>query len=203
MIRVRYSLLLAALLSMSSAAVRAAPHDGSHDFDFTFGTWSEHSRRLMHPLSGSDDWVEWDGRTVVRKIWDGRANMAEYKGATPSGPLELIALRVYNPASRQWSLNFATSKVGKLNDISGVGEFKDGRIDFYDQETLSGRAILVRFSVYGTGPNTHVSEQAFSADGGKTWEVNWINRYTLENRNTEPEEDATEVRREGRSGSKS
>jgi len=189
MTRVRYSLLLTALLSISPD-VRAAPHDGSHDFDFTFGTWSEHSRRLMHPLSGSNDWVEWDGRTVVRKIWGGRANMAEYKGVTPSGPLELIALRVYNPAARQWSLNFASFKVGKLNDISGVGEFKDGRIDFYDQEPLNGRAILVRFSVYSTGPSTHVSEQAFSADGGKTWEVNWINRYTLENRNTQPEEDA-------------
>src|SRR5258708_3047348 len=118
---------LASLLSMT-AAPHADSHDGSHDFDFTFGTWSEQSRRLLHPLSGSNEWVEWDGRTVVRKIWDGRANMAEFKGVTPSGPLELIALRVYNPTSRQWSLNFATSKVGKLGDVAGVGEFKDGRI---------------------------------------------------------------------------
>ena len=188
---------LAALLSMSSAA-RGDSHDGSHDFDFTFGTWTEHSRRLLHPLSGSNEWVEWDGRTVVRKIWDGRANMAEFKGVTPSGPLELIALRVYNPTSRQWSLNFATLKVGKLGDVPGVGEFKDGRIDFYDQEPLNGRAILVRFSVYSTGANTHVSEQAYSADGGKTWEVNWVNRYTLESRNTEPEGDRAALREEGR-----
>jgi hypothetical protein len=112
--------------------------------------------------------------------------MAEFKGDTPSGPLELIALRVYNPTSRQWSLNFATSRVGKLGDVPSVGEFKNGRIDFYDQEPLNGRAILVRFSVYSTGPHTQISEQAFSADGGKTWEVNWVNRYTLESRNTEP-----------------
>jgi hypothetical protein len=141
----------------------------------------------MHPLTGSKDWVEWDGRTVVRKIWGGRANMAELKAMGPSGPLELIALRIYNPATGQWSTNFATSNVGKLNDIPGVGQFKDGRIDFYDQEPFNGRAILVRFSVYSTGPTTQVSEQAFSADGGKTWETNWINRYTLVNRNTEPE----------------
>jgi hypothetical protein len=161
-------------------------HDGSHDFDFGFGTWKEHSRRLLHPLTGSNEWVEWDGRTVVRKIWGGRANMAELKAETPSGPLDLIALRVYNPASHQWSINFATSRVGKLNDIAAVGEFKDGRIDFYDQEPFNGRSILLRFSVYSTGPTTQVSEQAFSADGGKSWEVNWINRYTLESRNTEP-----------------
>ncbi len=172
----------------ASAATPSAVRDGSHDFDFTFGTWSEHSRRLLHPLTGSNDWVEWDGRTVVRKIWGGRANMAELKGITPSGPLELIALRVYNPTSQQWSVNFATSGTGKLGDNPSIGEFKDGRIDFYDQEPFNGRAILVRFSVYSTGPDTHISEQAFSADGGRTWEVNWINHYTLQSRDTEPQE---------------
>jgi hypothetical protein len=176
-------------LVSTSPAATVPPRDGSHDFDFTFGSWTEHSRRLLHPLTGSTEWAEWDGRTVVRKIWGGRANMAEFTGVTPSGPLELIALRVYNPATGQWSVNFATSAVGRLSDTPGVGEFKDGRIDFYDQEPLDGRAILVRFSVYGAGPDTHVSEQAFSADGGTTWEVNWINRYTLESRDTEPEKD--------------
>jgi hypothetical protein len=180
-----FSALKTKIPSMSAAA-SVESHEGNRDFDFTFGTWSEHSRRLMHPLSGANDWAEWNGRTVVRKIWGGRANMAEFKGITPSGPLELLALRVYNPTSRQWSLNFATSRVGKLGDVPSLGEFKGGRIDFYDQEPFNGRAILVRFSVYGTGPSTHISEQAFSADGGKTWEVNWVNRYTLESSDTEP-----------------
>ncbi|HZZ70380.1 MAG TPA: hypothetical protein VFE18_19595 [Phenylobacterium sp.] len=179
---------LGSLAAPSPAAAQtdhAAPlRDGSHDFDFTFGTWKEHSSRLMHPLTGAKDWVEWDGTTVVHKIWGGRANMAENRSNPPSGPMELIALRVYSPISHEWSVNFATSAVGKLNDIPGIGEFKDGRIDFYDEEPFNGRAILVRFSVYSTGPTTHVSEQAFSADGGKTWEVNWINRYTLVSRDT-------------------
>ena len=173
----------------NASEIGTMPHEGSKEFDFTFGTWTEHSRRLLHPLTGSDKWVEWDGRTVVRKIWGGKASMAEFKGTTPSGPLELIALRVFNPQTHQWSLNFATSTVGKLNDVTAVGDFKNGRIDFYDQEPLNGRSILVRFSVYSTGHTTHVSEQAFSADGGKTWEVNWINRYTLLNRHTEPTDD--------------
>ena len=125
----------------------------------------------------------------MRKIWGGRANLAELKAAMPSGPLDLLVLRVYNPVTRQWSVDFATSRVGKLGDTPGVGEFKDGRIDFYDQEAINGRTMLVRFSVYSTGPSTHVSEQAFSPDGGRTWEVNWINRYTLESRDTEPRED--------------
>lgn len=162
------------------------PRGGSRDFDFTFGTWAEHSRRLVKPLTGSTTWVEWDAQTVVRKVWGGKANLVEMKGVTPSGPIELIALRVYNPTARQWSLKFATSGGGKLSDATAAGDFKDGRIDFYNQEPLDGRSILVRFSVYATGPKSHVSEQAFSADGGKTWEVNWINRYTLLSPDTEP-----------------
>ena len=193
MARPLLTLLLAVACFAAAPAAMAAPatapvvRDGSHDFDFIFGTWTEHSKRLLRPLTGSTEWVEWDGRTVVRKVWNGRANLAEYKGVAPSGPLELIALRVYNPQTGQWSLNFATSGVGKLNDSPGIGEFKDGRIDFYDQELLNGRAILVRFSIYSTGPDTHASEQAFSADGGKTWEVNWVNAYTRVSRDTEPQ----------------
>jgi hypothetical protein len=176
---------IAAICFWSSAGAGSLPGEGSHDFDFSFGTWKEHSRRLMHPLTGSTDWVEWDGVTVVKKIWDGRANMAEFKGQTPSGPLELIALRIYNPATRQWSLNFATSKVGKLGGSPGIGEFHHGRVDFYDQEPFDGRMILVKFSVFPVSATEQQSEQAFSADGGRSWETNWINRYTLVSRSTQ------------------
>jgi len=176
---------IAAVCFSCIAGAAPPPGDRSHEFDFSFGTWKEHSKRLMHPLTGSTDWVEWDGVTMVKKIWDGRANMAEFKGQTPSGPLELIALRIYNPTTRQWSLNFATSKVGTLGSTPGVGEFHNGRIDFYDQEPLDGRMILVKFSVFPLSPTEHQSEQAFSADGGRTWETNWINRYTLVSRSTQ------------------
>lgn len=60
--------------------------DGSHDFDFDFGTWRTHSSRLMHPLTGSKDWADMDGFTVVKKVWGGRANLAEYKADGPAGP---------------------------------------------------------------------------------------------------------------------
>jgi hypothetical protein len=152
--------------------------DGSHDFDFDFGTWQTHSSRLLHPLTGSHDWVEMDGVTVVSGIWSGRANLAEYRAVGPAGVVELLALRVYNPKSHQWSINFATPNVGALGAVPGVGEFRNGRVDFYDQEAINGRAVLVRFSIWGVTAEEARSEQAFSADGGKTWEVNWITRYT-------------------------
>lgn len=155
----------------------ALPHDGSRDFDFDFGTWKTHSSRLLHPLTGAHDWVDMNGITVVSKVWGGRANIAEYKADGPSGHVELMALRIYNPISHQWSINFATPNVGALG-VPGVGEFRNGRADFYDQEPINGRAVLVRFSIWGITRDTAESEQAFSADGGRTWEVNWINRYT-------------------------
>jgi hypothetical protein len=163
--------------AQSHAAVQEG-NDGSDDFNFDFGTWKTHSSRLLHPLSGSQDWVEMDGVTVVTKIWGGRANLAEYRAVGPAGVVELLALRIYNPKSHQWSINFATPNVGTLGAIPGVGEFRNGRADFYDQEPINGRAVLVRFSIWGVTAEEARSEQAFSADGGKTWEVNWITRYT-------------------------
>jgi hypothetical protein len=162
----------------AGAQLQTIARDGSHDFDFDFGTWQTHSSRLLHPLTGSHDWVEMDGVTVVSRIWSGRANLAEYRAVGPTGVVELLALRVYNPNSHQWSINFATPNVGALGAVPGVGEFRDGRVDFYDQETINGRAVLVRFSIWGVTAEEARSEQAFSADGGKTWEVNWITRYT-------------------------
>jgi len=152
--------------------------DGSHDFDFDFGTWQTHSSRLMHPLSGANDWREMDGVTEVSKIWGGRANLAEFKATGSAGSVELLALRVYNPTAKQWSINFAHPGNGTFGDVPGVGQFKNGRIEFYDQEPINGKAVLVRFSLWGVTADSAQSEQAFSSDGGKTWEVNWVNKYT-------------------------
>jgi hypothetical protein len=149
----------------------SAVRDGQHDFDFDFGNWKTHSSRLLHPLTGSTKWVEMDGVTVVTKIWGGRANLAEFKSDGPAGHLELLSIRWYNPTTHQWNLDFATPGVGMLG-IPNVGEFKNGRGDFYDQESLDGKTILVRFSIWGITADTAQSEQSFSDDGGKTWEIN-------------------------------
>jgi hypothetical protein len=147
--------------------------DGQHDFDFETGTWKTHLRRLLHPLTGSTTWVEYEGTTVVRKVWDGRANILELVADGAGGHFEGLNLRLYNPASHQWSLNFASSRGGTIG-VPTIGEFKNGRGEFYDQETLNDRAILVRFVISDITADSCHFEQAFSDDGGKTWEVNWI-----------------------------
>lgn len=166
-------MLLQVFLACALAAAAPPPHDGQHDFDFEIGTWKTHLQRRLHPLTGSNTWVEMDGTTVVRKVWGGKANLVELEVDGPSGHLEGLSLRLYHPASRQWSLHFANSADGELAQPA-IGEFTNGRGEFVDQETFHGRAILVRFIITPNGSDSCRFEQSFSDDGGRTWEVNWI-----------------------------
>ena len=167
-------------LPQSGAAAPAAAgqqadalRDGQHDFDFEIGDWKTHLSRLVHPLTGSKTWVEYDGTSVVRKIWGGRANLVELDVTGPAGHVEALSLRLYDPQAHQWSLNSANVRVGTLG-VPTVGEFKDGRGEFYDQEPFNGRTILVRNVWSDITANSCRFEQSFSDDGGKTWEANWI-----------------------------
>jgi hypothetical protein len=169
---------ISASAQTNAGTVKARPQiverrDGQHDFDFEIGSWKTHVSRLLHPLTGSTTWVEYDGTTVVRKVWNGRANLVELVADSSAGHFEALSLRLYNPQSHQWSLNFANSRGGSLSQPT-IGEFKNGRGEFFDQETLDGRAILVRFVISDITPNSCRFEQAFSDDGGKTWEINWV-----------------------------
>jgi hypothetical protein len=169
----RIILFLLCLGVLPLRAQAAMAHDPQHDFDFEIGTWKTHVKRLLHPLSGSTEWTEYDGTSAVRKVWDGRANLLELRMDGPKGHFEGLSLRLYNPQSHQWSLNFANAAAGSVAQPT-IGEFTNGRGEFYDQETLDGRAIFVRFVISDITSNSAHFEQSFSADGGKTWEVNWI-----------------------------
>jgi hypothetical protein len=154
-----------------------AERDGSHDFDLNFGTWKTHITRLARPLSGSTTWNSYDGISVVCKIWNGQASLFELDANGPAGHLEGAGLRLYNPQSHQWSLNWTNSGEGKM-EVPMTGDFHDGRGEFFDQEWFNGRAILSRNGFSDIRPNSSRFEQAFSDDGGKTWEVNWVMTFT-------------------------
>ena len=160
-----------------AAAPPEAQHDGQHDFDFNLGAWHTHIKRLQHPLTGSTNWYEMEGTVVVRKVWDGRAQLEEVEADGPKGHFEDLALFLYNPAARQWSFTFANVKDGALSQPS-VGEFKNGRGEFYDQESFNGRTVLVRIIWSDITPDSHRFEQSFSDDGGKIWEVNMVATLT-------------------------
>jgi hypothetical protein len=147
--------------------------DGQHDFDFWFGNWKVQGRRLRHPLAGSNEWVEFDGTAVSRPVWGGRANADEFEFDSPFGHIEGMTVRTYNPKSHQWSIYWAAATKGVF-EKQMIGQFKDGRGEFFDQEDFSGKAIFVRYVWSDIAPNSCRWEQAFSSDGGKTWEANWV-----------------------------
>jgi len=171
--------IMAALTTAGAETTRGASttHDGQHDFDFELGRWTIKLRRLKNPLHGSHEWVEFAGTSVTRPLWNGKAQIEEFEVDSPEGHIEGMTLRLYSTTSHQWSLYWANQKNGHL-DVPTIGEFKDGRGEFYDQETYEGRSILVRYVWSNITPRSAHFEQSFSADGGKTWEANWITQQT-------------------------
>ena len=165
--------LRALVIAVAALQAAVALASGERDFDFAIGHWKTQLKRLKAPLSGSTSWVEYEGTTTCRKVWDGRANLVELDVSGPAGRIEGLSLRLYNPEAKQWSLNFANARAGTLASPT-IGEFKGGRGEFYNQDTFNGRAILVRFVISDITKDSVRYEQAFSGDGGKSWEVNWI-----------------------------
>jgi len=156
--------------------------DGQHDFDFLVGTWKFHLKRLNRRLAGSTEWVEFDGTTVCRKVLDGRVEVEEMnvESTNKHTRIQGMALRLYNPEAHQWSIYWVNGADGIMEQNPMVGEFINGRGEFYNQQVYEGRAIYVRFIWSGVNTNSPHFEQAFSTDGGKTWETNWITDQTRE-----------------------
>jgi hypothetical protein len=153
------------------------PRNGQADFDFLIGSWKVHNRRLKEPLKGSSVWYEFEGTSVARKVWDGHANQDEYRGNSPSGAIHGLTLRLYEPSTRQWRLYWANEAKGVL-DPPMVGAFQNGRGEFFSHELFEGQGIYVRYVWSDITPTSCRWEQAFSADGGRTWETNWIMTFT-------------------------
>lgn len=163
--------------STAGSAQASTQRDGQRDFDFELGSWKIHLKRRLNPLTGSNTWVEYDGTSVTRKLWDGRAQIEQFESDGPTGHIEGLTLRTYNPKTHQWSLYWANSKDGTVVPPQ-IGEFKDGVGEFYAQDTLNGKSIFVRFIWSKTDSDVPHFEQSFSEDGGKTWEANWITDQT-------------------------
>lgn len=159
--------------AQATLSLPTTPRDGSHDFDFEIGEWKTELQRLKDPLSGSTTWIEYSGRSSVSKVLGGRANLVELSVQGPAGHIEGASLRLYDPHARQWSLNFFNVADGRLT-APMIGEFVNGRGVFYGQDTFKGRSISVRFLISKLSATAYRFEQAFSPDGGVTWEINWI-----------------------------
>jgi hypothetical protein len=154
----------------------ADKRDGQHDFDWAVGSWKIHLKRLLKPLSGSNEWVEFDGTVVCRSIFKGGGEVEEFNVDSPAQHIHIqgLAIRLYNPQSHQWSIYWANAAKGTMDFPPMVGQFSGGRGEFYDQEVYEGRAIYTRFVWTKVATSSPHFEQQYSTDGGKTWETNWI-----------------------------
>jgi len=153
---------------------RQQEQDGQEDFDFLIGTWKVRHQRLRERLKGSTSWEEFAGTSVARKVLDGLGNMDEGTMERESGFMRGMTVRLFDPNTRQWSLYWADS-VNPWNwHLPQIGEFKDGRGEFYAHEPFGGKYIFSRYIWSAITAASCRWEQAFSADAGRTWETNWI-----------------------------
>jgi len=168
----------------NSAATQASPSQatatqaGLHDFDFFMGEWTVHHRRLRERLAGSHDWEEFEGTTSTRKILGGWGNMDDNLLDMPGAAYRAVTLRSFDQATGLWSIWWLDGRSPSANlDPSVKGRFENGIGTFYADDTLNGKPIRVRFTWSHSSATACHWEQAFSPDGGKTWETNWIMEF--------------------------
>jgi hypothetical protein len=147
------------------------------DFDFLQGKWNIHNRRLRERLAGSDEWDEFEATSIAWQIFDGRGNEDEYRTDYDGGFVGM-SFRFFDPTTRQWSIYWADSRRLGLLEPPVFGSFSGDVGVFEGDDSFGGRPIRVRYTWSGVTTPTPQWEQAFSEDGGKTWETNWVMEFT-------------------------
>ena len=164
---------------MSAIASPTEQHSAVHDFDFYFGKWRIHHRRLKDRLAGSTEWQEFEGTSTAWPILGGAGNMDDNVLELPAGTYRAVTVRSFDPETNQWAIWWLDGRFPKGPlDPPMVGSFENGVGTFYANDTFKGQPITVRFIWSDITPTSTRWEQAFSPDGGKTWEINWIMEST-------------------------
>lgn len=152
--------------------------ESNHDFDFQIGSWHVELDRLAQRLAGSHDWRTYTGSLVLRRLWNGRANVGELDVRRGADRIEYIMLRTYNPQTGQWSDYSVTLAGASVLFPPAVGRFRNGRGELYDREPYAGKSIDVRYVFDDITARSCRFVQSFSADNGKTWEPNAVALFT-------------------------
>jgi len=169
--------LCTSVMPMATAASDKVEADGRHDFDFAHGSWSVHNRRMLKALSGSPAWEEFEAGVRCWPVLAGVANQDEY--ITPHRPgVVAMTLRLFNPKTRLWTIHWIDSRTPVMDATPVVGRFEGDTGVFESADTYDGKPIIVRYIWSRTKSEHPRWEQAFSADNGKTWEVNWVMDFT-------------------------
>ena len=151
----------------------------ARDFDFWLGSWKVHNRRLRERLADSDEWDEFEATATARPILDGLGNEDEFR-TDWNGGFVGMSFRFFHPTTGLWAIYWADSRRSGLLDPPVIGAFDGDVGTFEGQDTFRGRPIVVRYTWSGVTTPTPRWEQAFSDDGGETWETNWVMDFTRE-----------------------
>jgi hypothetical protein len=145
----------------------------ARDFDFWMGRWTIRNRYLRSRLAGSDEWDEFESTCVARPLLDGLGNEDEFR-MDYDGGFVAMSFRFFDPAKERWAIYWADSRRPGVFDPPVFGSFAGDTGVFGGEDVHDGRPIRVRFVWSGIRTPAPRWEQAFSADGGATWETNWI-----------------------------
>ncbi|MGY4827079.1 DUF1579 domain-containing protein [Sphaerotilaceae bacterium SBD11-9] len=155
----------------------AMPSSDAHDFDFLFGRWRVRHRRLRERLAGNDDWQEFDGSCNAQPLLGGQGNVDDNLIHLPGGSYRAASLRSFDPSTRRWAIWWLDARQPHGMDVPVVGRFEHGIGTFFADDSFKGRPIRVRFRWTDTHTPSPRWEQAFSPDGGLSWELNWTMRF--------------------------
>jgi hypothetical protein len=144
-----------------------------HDFDFLIGSHHVHHKKLNARLNNKQEWIESEGTQEMRPLLDGLGDVDRYFMISEGKPFEGLAIRVFNPQTKLWSIYWADSRFGVLDPNPVVGSFENNIGYFFSKDKLNGKDILIKFKWDRTDASNPVWSQAFSEDNGKTWEWNW------------------------------
>ncbi len=152
------------------------PTHGPGDFDFLFGTWRIHNRRLDDPLDASASWSEFEATSEAYPILRKLGNVQVYDAPDFPGRrgFQGYALRLFDPDAQLWRIWWASTAGRGQLDSPVEGGFSGGIGHFEGEDTLDGRAITVRFLWTEITEKSARWEQSFSFDGAKTFLPNWI-----------------------------
>jgi hypothetical protein len=162
-------------LSLGEAARGRQPRP-PHDFDFLFGSWRIHNRRLDDPFGDSKSWSEFEAHSEAYPILSRLGNVQHFDAPEfPGRPgFQGYALRLLDPEEQIWRIWWAsTAGRGRL-DSPVLGGFREGVGQFDGKDVIDGREIGVRFLWTEITETSARWEQSFSFDGGKTFVANWI-----------------------------
>jgi len=152
----------------------------ANDFDFIYGRWDVHNRKLRDNTDPHcAEWVEFAATSEAFPVLDGVGHIDRIVVADPPDgpPFQAMTLRLFDPNDATWRIWWSSTRVPGRLDPPMAGGFQGDRGVFFGDDVVNGRTIRLRFD-WQADATSPTWEQRFSFDGGQTWILNWVMEFT-------------------------